>query len=112
MRAVLYLIFKARAVWHSTKLALAAFKLAFRDGVLYGTAASAAEVAECGGQCPICHDAPQAPVKLPCGHMFCSGCLEEWAQRDRTCPMCRKEFRPPALTLCKHGASSLLPKVF
>ena len=28
-----------------------------------------------GSQCPICFDAISAPVKLGCGHIYCTGCL-------------------------------------
>eukprot|EP00873_Tetraselmis_striata_P016736 jgi/Tetstr1/437000/TSEL_002739.t1 len=30
------------------------------------------------------------PVALPCGHVFCEPCIDEWMKQHRTCPICRK----------------------
>lgn len=30
--------------------------------------------------------------KLPCGHLYCLGCLRDWLQRCCTCPSCRFEL--------------------
>lgn len=109
--AGLYIILKAYGVWQRSRLALAAYRLAFRDGALYGVYASPAEVAEQGGQCPICHDSPVKALKLECGHIYCGECLEEWGQREHSCPMCRKHFKPLDLKMQEHGAISLLPQV-
>jgi hypothetical protein len=33
------------------------------------------------------------PVRLPCGHMFCTACVVTWLQEDpTTCPSCRADF--------------------
>lgn len=49
---------------------------------------------ECDDVCPICH----APYSTPsvqwtitkCGHVFCEGCIHEWApRRSSKCPICR-----------------------
>ena len=33
-----------------------------------------------------------APVKLPCGHSYCRGCLAELRSQEvaQTCPLCRQ----------------------
>ena len=31
-------------------------------------------------------------TKLKCGHIFCTGCIEEWFSHSTTCPHCRKDF--------------------
>ncbi|CZR56605.1 uncharacterized protein PAC_06494 [Phialocephala subalpina] len=39
--------------------------------------------------------------KLPCGHVWHHGCITEWLQTKRSCPMCRANYkilRPPAWT--------------
>lgn len=30
-------------------------------------------------------------AKMPCGHLFCKGCLREWLSRSCSCPVCRYE---------------------
>lgn len=49
------------------------------------------------GECTICQDAFKDPITLPCGHMYCSICLDEWRSKydsksKRTCPLCRKKI--------------------
>lgn len=64
-----------------------------------------AESANNIGECGICLDALKAPVALPCGHEFCSECLNGWRSRygeegrkeeveNRKCPLCREEIPP------------------
>jgi len=37
---------------------------------------------------------------VPCGHMFCGGCLSEWLQKNPTCPKCRAAATaPPVRTM-------------
>ena len=45
--------------------------------------------------CSICCDKGDGEwVRLPCGHAFHRECAKEWLmQRQRTCPLCRKEVR-------------------
>jgi RING/U-box domain-containing protein len=42
---------------------------------------------------------PESVVsRLPCGHLFHSGCLETWLRYDRaTCPLCRARLLPLAV---------------
>ncbi|VDK42420.1 unnamed protein product [Anisakis simplex] len=40
--------------------------------------------------CAICTDIMHRCVVInPCGHKFCAGCLSEWMQASKTCPICR-----------------------
>jgi len=49
-------------------------------------------------ECPVCLGTSPISARLPCGHQFCRGCIEGWAQRcpagqDRVgCPLCRAPF--------------------
>jgi hypothetical protein len=45
--------------------------------------------------CTICQDRPRAPVKLPCGHIFCYDCIAKWLSTKGTCPVCRAEVCDP-----------------
>ncbi|KAK2023716.1 RING/U-box [Colletotrichum zoysiae] len=53
---------------------------------------STAEVAD-ATTCPVCLDdfaAGTAVGRLPCGHVFCSACIDHWLSgHSFTCPMCR-----------------------
>eukprot|EP01063_Lacrimia_lanifica_P021203 TRINITY_DN28479_c0_g1_i1.p1 TRINITY_DN28479_c0_g1~~TRINITY_DN28479_c0_g1_i1.p1 ORF type:complete len:375 (+),score=69.02 TRINITY_DN28479_c0_g1_i1:91-1215(+) len=47
-------------------------------------------------KCTICLDAFSeggTAKQLPCGHIFCVGCVDEWLKQHRTCPVCRKEVK-------------------
>ncbi|EJK67134.1 hypothetical protein THAOC_11868 [Thalassiosira oceanica] len=51
--------------------------------------------------CGICLDVYDNPVQLPCGHSFCSACLDGWHEKSRydvnqprNCPMCRHRAKP------------------
>jgi hypothetical protein len=42
--------------------------------------------------CSICQESPRIDeigTKLACGHVFHYLCIEEWALKENTCPMCR-----------------------
>lgn len=42
-------------------------------------------------KCVICmEDSIKTPVRLPCGHPFCHGCIQRWFTEKNTCPTCRK----------------------
>ncbi|CAN9502945.1 unnamed protein product [Ophioblennius macclurei] len=49
--------------------------------------------------CSICLDTLRNPVTIPCGHNYCSGCIQNyWDQDDFlevfACPQCRQTFSP------------------
>ncbi|DBA77531.1 hypothetical protein WJX77_000814 [Trebouxia sp. C0004] len=52
-------------------------------------------------ECTICRDFMVATHSVvPCGHMFCGGCLSEWLQKNPTCPKCRAAVTaPPVRTM-------------
>lgn len=40
-------------------------------------------------------EAPESPVKLPCGHVFGDWCIKKWLlTQHASCPACRFQFRP------------------
>ena len=45
--------------------------------------------------CCICMEEPE-PGDLAtingCDHLFCFGCIEKWADRENSCPLCKKRF--------------------
>ncbi|KAJ7405166.1 hypothetical protein BTVI_58404 [Pitangus sulphuratus] len=46
---------------------------------------------ETDGNCPICQDTRKDVASaLPCHHRFCLGCILRWAQRNPSCPLCRR----------------------
>lgn len=94
----------------------------------YATAASAEDVAECGGLCPVCHEslsdlaaastvstAAPPPVRLRgCNHIFCRDCLEQWLLRQSSCPLCRAAVGRASSQVRSFGdgGSCLLPSLY
>ena len=39
--------------------------------------------------CTICHEECKNPVQLECKHTFCEECINEWVEREPSCPICR-----------------------
>ncbi|EJK64058.1 hypothetical protein THAOC_15243, partial [Thalassiosira oceanica] len=63
--------------------------------------ASAEAVVTESTTCGICLEDSKDPLSLPCGHMFCDGCLNEWRSRygvkeemRKKCPICRARIPP------------------
>lgn len=42
--------------------------------------------------CSICYEAFKNKTNIGCGHSFCKECIDQWAQRNNTCPLCREVF--------------------
>jgi hypothetical protein len=62
------------------------------------------------GECPICYLPMLAKTELPCKHVFCRGCLADWAKKcadrknDFVCPICRETYseksaKPPCILI-------------
>lgn len=53
---------------------------------------------ECEGCCVCLEDHVHQLVYTPCVHAICVTCVQEWVQRDESCPMCRQSLTP---SFCK-----------
>ncbi|KAK4536309.1 hypothetical protein CDCA_CDCA08G2334 [Cyanidium caldarium] len=45
--------------------------------------------------CAVCHDefhVGTRVMEMPCGHLFCEDCLEQWLRVRCSCPTCRQEI--------------------
>ncbi len=63
-------------------------------------------------ECCICHEAVRKPaIVLECSHIFCEDCLQEWLDRENTCPLCRRRTQSlnPIPVCYRDGHTSLLP---
>lgn len=60
-----------------------------------------------GSECPICHVsiAEGALFTTTCGHQFCTPCVEKWAEKSTTCPLCRTVVFEPTVTVEIHSLS-------
>jgi len=90
--AAIYLTFKFVLIISRMKLALDVFKNLFCGVLECGQYCSKEEIENLGNpDCSICYGEMSRPIKLPCDHMYCEGCLSQWLERESTCPLCRAE---------------------
>ena len=47
-------------------------------------------------RCLVCLGPPREPMRLPCGHSFCTGCVSELRAKgvSQACPLCRSPLPP------------------
>tara|TARA_Y100001933_G_C18508235_1_gene359583 strand:- start:95 stop:382 length:288 start_codon:yes stop_codon:yes gene_type:complete len=46
-------------------------------------------------ECPICFEEiteKKNMKKTICGHKFCKECIEEWREKESSCPLCRENL--------------------
>ena len=58
-------------------------------------------------ECPVCLDEFEQPVKLPCSHAMCCGCLKQLRESNvgTACPMCRAKLPPGPQVLFEDGCT-------
>jgi uncharacterized membrane protein YgcG len=66
--------------------------------------AAAAEEASSSAAGAAAPAAARTPVTLHCGHTFCRPCLDAWAERATTCPVCRARLDDGAPADAPRGA--------
>ena len=55
-------------------------------------------------QCGICLEVADDAVSPDCcDHLFCSAHLARWAEKRKSCPLCKKTFQ----AMCRSGAAKL-----
>ncbi|KAM8974718.1 E3 ubiquitin-protein ligase RNF181 [Pelodytes ibericus] len=53
------------------------------------------EQADAAVKCPVClleYEEGETVYRLPCEHLFHSGCILPWLQKTNSCPLCRDEL--------------------
>ena len=57
--------------------------------------------------CKICYEDQFSGIisVLPCGHMFCTKCIQPWLEHNNTCPTCRTLFKEDQIILSKNEDS-------
>ena len=64
---------------------------AFQGKLEHGRYANPEELAASGHECYICFENHRTPIILTdCQHVFCQHCIEEWLDKENTCPVCRQ----------------------
>lgn len=44
-------------------------------------------------ECSICFETDSNTIVLPCSHVLCSNCFDQWVSRRLNCPYCRYQFQ-------------------
>ncbi|XP_021767510.1 RING finger and transmembrane domain-containing protein 2-like [Chenopodium quinoa] len=108
----LYLTFKLTSVVEKVQSFFASVKALSRKEIHYGAYATSEQVTAAGDMCAICQEKMHAPILLRCKHIFCEGCVSEWFERERTCPLCRALVKPADLKSFGDGSTSLFFQLF
>ncbi|CAD6185525.1 unnamed protein product [Caenorhabditis auriculariae] len=74
----------------------------------YGVVPASYEIVE--ANCTVCRDLFNSPIKLECGHIFCTLCIETWLDTNSTCPMCRAAIDRKQDNQWKSGSTSRMPR--
>jgi len=61
--------------------------------------------------CPICCMVLEDTVEAPCQHVFCSGCINQWLDRESNCPSCRERVVQSDLRPGPRSLRNLLGKL-
>lgn len=86
---VFYLFVKFKALKKKMPILINAYKYRTMTGSKL-LAAGSEDICSLEGEklCPICHGCFIEPVALTCKHVYCSGCIHQWFNRERHCPKC------------------------
>lgn len=50
-------------------------------------------------KCPVCLRYMTTCIRTPCGHLYCSDCIQRILMTERIiCPVCNQQFTPNSLT--------------
>lgn len=109
---VIYLAIKVRVCRQHFLRVRSAFTSVVIRRCPFGQYVNASECVD--RECAICLEGVSVPLKLPCDHIFCEGCVMSWMQREATCPCCRAAV-PGADgggVPTNDGSASLVPQIF
>ena len=66
----------------------------FQGKLEHGQYATTEEASASGNECYICFEYYRNPIILrECQHVFCQHCIEEWLDKENTCPVCRQTVK-------------------
>jgi len=117
MAQLTYLCIKASRATHNVFVLLSVAKGFALHQSPYGTYVKPEELVENdqgeGGvpQCSICHEDFCDPIRTKCRHIFCEKCLEDWLEREVTCPLCRAVVTS-SVGVSRGSTVSALPTMF